>query len=805
MDKLISSQEFTGKEKLTNIVKSLLQQVCYKKLVGYHLTAILVALNSILILSLFPINEVIRFLLSFFIYLLIVIAFINSKDYRLVNTKNMVEHINRNFSQLEESAQLLLLPVESLSLIQRIQLQRITKIFYVKFNDGSLRASLPKIKVRLPLMLFVSALAIFLLSPVLSSIVKSMNADTNSGGAPTGLDEKPVEQIALPKLITKEVKVVPPRYTNLEEVLGSEMNLELVENSAVSWSLEFSRDDVEYYFIGSEFSHSNADRQKLIRQKSGRYLLEANIEQTSIYRIVYLQGDKFYPLTDVYSLEVISDKSPKIKIIKPRRTLIELAKHKPAEFELKVLVSDDYGIEKVRILASVAKGSGEAVKFRDKVFEFANFEQTQKGRIYQKNWSLLDLDMEPGDEVYFNLIANDNKQPIQQQSKSTTVIVRWLDDAEIEMAAEGIRIGFVPEYFRSQRQIIIETEQLIQDKEDLTNEEFNHVSTDLGHSQQDLKQKYGQYLGDEVGEGPGEQFGLADGYHGGEESHSGEASTGVEQHDDEEEPKPGKNSVEVGHSHQESVEQVVHEGEKDLSGKSQLISRFAHNHGSIEIGPMSKRDPKSWMKKAVNEMWQAELHLMLSEPEKALEYEYLAYKYLKLARQADRIYAKRLGFEPPPVSEDKRLSGELLDILNYSLSLEDKVDKQKDNYLFQQAHQLLTQQNEGEILSSAQKKLVANLRQRLLELAKTRPVLIKYAATLERILIAQKLVLNDCQACVSQLSDKLWQLLPRPMSLPLVRTQTNLLNNSEINSYLERVKLIKSSADAQSKVGVERD
>jgi len=55
------------------------------------------------------------------------------------------------------------------------------------------------------------------------------------------------------------------------------------------------------------------------------------------------------------------------------------------------------------------------------------------------------------------------------------------------------------------------------------------------------------------------------------------------------------------------------------------------------------------MKQAIANMWNAELHLMMSEPALALPYEKEALKFLTQAKNAERIYVKRLGFEPPPV------------------------------------------------------------------------------------------------------------------------------------------------------------
>ncbi|MGB0495291.1 MAG: hypothetical protein ACPGJI_02960, partial [Kangiellaceae bacterium] len=496
----------------------------------------------------------------------------------------------------------------------------------------------------------------------------------------------------------------------------------------------------------------------------------------------------------------------------PKESLTEFTKSSIPSFELVVNVSDDYDISSAIIQASVAKGSGEAVKFRDKVFEFEQISQlktksvkqgnqsrpTRSSFRYGKRWQLSELDMEPGDEVYFYVVAKDNKKPEHQLTKSSSVIVRWLDDEETEIAAEGIRIGYIPEYFRSQRQIIIETTQLIEDRSDLDTATFKERSVDLGHSQSDLKTKYGQYLGDEFGEGPEEHFGLADGYHGGEVSDAGVSHSSYSEKDahdeehneaDHEEQNEYKNNPLQREHVEVSDESMGHE--TDLSGASELVSQFTHNHGTVEIAPLSKRDPKTWMKMAVNEMWQAELHLMLSEPAKALPFEKKAYKYLKQARKADRIYAKRLGFEPPPVTEERRLTGEMSEVKSSTIEVKGHVEDSSSEKLYRALFALINQwmmlDEEQKILfklSNVQLELIKSLKNNLLQQATVRPVLIKYVAILEQVIIKQSLYLADCDECIKDLYARLWIFISDSKSLPLTRVRSTGISKDNEKQYL---------------------
>ena len=568
-----------------------------------------------------------------------------------------------------------------------------------------------------------------------------------------------VMQICLPAdkyfspavLLATTITVTPPSYTGLVQSQLFEGDIEIIEGSKVQWQLTFN--DTLGIF-GLEFGDDSY--QRLIRKgQSNQYTATKIITKTGLYRITDLPG--------VYSVSVIKDKKPKVRVVEPNRSLLELVKTSEAKFTATALVSDDFGLTKVEILASVAKGSGESVKFRDEVFEFDSHSTTKQGELYSKAWDLKALGMEPGDEVYFTIVAYDNKAGEAQQGRSGTVIVRWLDDEEQGIAAEGILIDYVAEYFRSQRQIIIETEQLLADKDDLTAKQFSQTSTSLGYSQSDLKQRYGQYLGDEFGD---ESSGQID---------SGDALEA--EHEEEHEHEDPQ-----AHAATEGLGEGVGEG---FGSASAVIAQFAHAHEDVHVGEVSSQNPKAMMKKAVSIMWQAEAHLLQSEPELALPFEKQAYKYLKLAKQAERIYVKRLGFEPPPVSEDKRLTGELTDIHSYSRDTQTQQNSDSDDALFRQSFTALNQVQDK--FGAEQRLQLDKLKTRLTELAETRPGLIRQAATVERILLGNSIVLTDCESCLVNLKQKLWQLVSSPVSHPVAGQQNYLNVDVMIGGYLQRV------------------
>ncbi len=707
-----------------------------------------------------------------------------------LNESALLEHINRTFPKYEESAQLLIEDVrEDNNFIRHFQKSKVAAIFLDDYSKNLLQKSLPSMNyfkfvviVLLVGLLFIMAdrIKIFSLSNIYSTKIHN---DRKSNSIEN-------EAVLIPKILDQSIEVESPKYSQIPRQMSKDFNINAMEGARVTWSVRFTNPKAKYFLVGID-----GNKFQMTESNSGEFVADQLVSRTGIYRFEYQLDLKKHPIGDVYSISMQRDRPPKITVMFPDKTPLEFSQLDSPTFDLKVNIGEDFGLSEVKILASVAKGSGESVKFRDQQFSFdenigknAHLAQVAlntslTSSSFTKKWSLESLEMEPGDEAYFNVIATDNKQPFQQTSRSESIIVRWLDEDNYAVVAEGMNINFLPEYFRSQRQIIVETEQLIEDKNDLSSNLFSEKSVDLGHSQSDLKRKYGQYLGDEFGEGPGEQFGLADGYHGGESLATGEATAGMNNNISTDVNKDDQQQ-ELGHEHES--EEHEQKGRGYFSGnKASLINRFTHTHNSIEVGPMGSKDPKSWMKLAVDRMWQAELHLMLSQPKLALPFEYQAYKYFKLARQAERIYAKRLGFEAPPVDESNRLSGELFDILTVEVNYEDPKVETGDNILFRASYSLLD--DNATPLTKSQVRILERLKLRLLALADKRPALIKYATIAEKLILKNNVNMSDCNRCKQNLKFKLWQMLPEPVSLPNKPHRYIRYKEAFERSYLEEV------------------
>ena len=288
-----------------------------------------------------------------------------------------------------------------------------------------------------------------------------------------------------------------------------------------------------------------------------------------------------------------------------------------------------------RAASVMARGSGEGVKFRE-----SRFTLEAGARISQQQWrvdmalDLKALGMRPGDELYFYLEARDNRAPQAQSSRSDTYFVVWQDTAEIASAIHtGLLITPIPEYFRSQRQIIIDTEKLLRDRPRLAEEDFKRYSQNLGLDQQALRLRYGQFLGEES-----------------------ESATEVQNPSGE---LPKEHGGEGESAHRPS------KPSSDKTGAEEILNSFAHKHDVEENATLFAPSVKTQLKAALVEMWEAELRLRTHRPQEALPYEYRALTLLKAVQQSTRAYVQRVGFEPPPIKiEEKRLSGNLEKVAN---------------------------------------------------------------------------------------------------------------------------------------------
>jgi hypothetical protein len=319
-----------------------------------------------------------------------------------------------------------------------------------------------------------------------------------------------------------------------------------------------------------------------------------------------------------YNIRVTPDQAPQVTIAEPSE-LIHLLARDANNARIAVVARDDYAIVRASLHLTLARGSGENVRFTDREVPLPA-SGDPKNRTWNKQWTLAELGMEPGDELYFFVRATDNAPDNPHTVQSPTYTLRLPGPEAESVDSTALPTLVKPESLRSQRQIIIDTEQLLADAQ--ANPKLPMLrarSESIAADQAALRLRYGQFLGEEsslFGDEHGENK-----EHGHEEHGSSQQSMGTE----------------VG-----------------------AMQRFGHVHDQEDNATIFDPQTKAILKRALAAMWEAEKALRAVSPRAALAPEYKALAAIKELQAAERVYLHRTAFEPPALKEEKRMTGDMV-------------------------------------------------------------------------------------------------------------------------------------------------
>ncbi len=390
------------------------------------------------------------------------------------------------------------------------------------------------------------------------------------------------------------LQVTPPAYTGVAAFDSAPRELQVPEQSRVRWCLQAAIE-------GDAIELSDGTRLPL-NAGCATWLASESV----LWR---WRGTR-------YTLRVLPDAAPLITVRAPDELIRTLS---PSETTTRIAVTvrDDYQVVRASLHLTLARGSGENVRFSDRELPLPQG-RDPRVRDWEKTWTLKELGMEPGDELYFFVRASDNAEPRPHISTSPTVTLRLPGPVAATEEASALPMLVKPENLRSQRQIIIDTEQLLADMKSGPKPKPAEVrarSESIATEQAQLRRRYGQFLGEESS-----LFGDAD-------EHDHEAEHGGAQPD--------------------------------------LMAQFGHVHDQAENATLFDEATKKVLRRALSAMWDAEKALRAITPQPALPFEYRALEAIKQLQQADRIYLHRTAFVPPPLKEDKRLSGDVVGARSY--------------------------------------------------------------------------------------------------------------------------------------------
>lgn len=549
-----------------------------------------------------------------------------------VSTVDLIRHLDRTFPQFEESSRLWVLDEATLSPVEKLQRRRINAAWLhaleaaergapspMKPPGGFLRGSAWALVAGASLALLARSIQL----PVprneealakASEPVKASAPSAAAGGAK-----------AVPVTLGSAVlTVVPPAYTGLRPRRVEGLDAAVEEGSVVRWEIAFTGTPAS---ARVEFGEGQAAPLALSAAAAGVFSGEQVQVATQLYRLSVLLSDgSRRELPELHALKVIADAPPTVEVVTPSaaRTVIDPSTAGAWKVEVRVKAADDYGLGAAKLVATVAKGSGEGVKFREQSFPF---EDSDLGRehTFIQTLDLKALGMEPGDELYFHAAVSDRKAPHANVAVSETRFVA-LKGPESSRAATARGLGgvnLVPEYFRSERQLIIDTERLVADQPTLSQAEFQRRAEDLGFDQSLLKDRYGQFMGAET-----------------EDDSEGPA-------DEAQKKKPAA-------------------AQRDSQGprsSDQVIAPYVDQHDAPEAETLFDSRQKGSLREVIAAMWEAERYLRTLRPAEALPAENHALRVLKVLQQGSRVYVKHVGFDAAPLAvAERRLRADLGDI-----------------------------------------------------------------------------------------------------------------------------------------------
>jgi hypothetical protein len=520
------------------------------------------------------------------------------------------------------------------------------------------------------------------------------------------------------KLLATQLKITAPAYTGLPVVTGTALHAKFPEASRLQWQLRFQPQptSAELVFF---------DGQRIpLQQQGDAWTASRVMTESDVYRI---EIDSLpLPPGKWQRLDAIKDQAPVVRTLLPDRSLSLVAPGQtrwPLQFE----AEDDYGLGNAEIEIQLAQGSGENIEFKS-IIRTMTGQGNAASKRFAGNLDLAELGMQVGDDLIVQFRIKDRRQPTANETRSSSFILRWPSEDTVEATGvEGLLKKVMPAYFRSQRQIIIDTEKLLAQRSKLDRETFEIRSDTIGVDQRLLRLRYGQFLGEESEGGrqapaPKEEDGAVEEQHHAEDGHD---------HSDEQ-AKP-----------------------KTAAANNQaVIEEYGHIHDIPEAATLLDPETKKLLRAALNEMWQAELHLRTAEPKKALPYEYRALALIKKVQQGSRIYLARVGSELPPIDESRRLSG---DRTGYVASKDGLVAATVDDAPLLRFWQILSN-GEGETPD------YAALRQWLAK----HPSRVPDALGL-KVALAELQSRPDCLSCRQSLMAQLWPVLPKVPAVPQSR------------------------------------
>ncbi len=528
---------------------------------------------------------------------------------------------------LDDSSALLFAEAAALSPLQRLQRERLEQ----RLRERAAPDLRPPWSMRAIALAWLALIAVCLAAALWPA------PRAVPGAAPAPARDAPVA--SEPRLLEQSLQVRPPAYTGLDATSTSSLHAEAPVDSTLQWTLRYAPQPAAVELVFHD------GKRLALRREGDAWTARHVLRASTLYRVVP-DGVAGADTSPLHRLDAIADQPPRVRVIAPERGLTLMTRGQ-RDWTLQFEAGDDHGVSaRARLLVTRTEGTGENIRFQDhvRVLQGRGDARTKRFAVSLKP---ADFGLQRGEDLVARLEVSDNRAPQPQLARSASVILRWPPEPVLGAEGlDGLARQVLPAYFRSQRQVIIDAEALLQERPRLRADEFERRSDLLGVDQRLLRLRYGQFLGEESEGGrplptsdlPTSDLPVDDGHDDDAHDHADDPARAPG--DDHDHGDPGA-------------------GQPAGFGKvDDVLEAFGHTHDIAEAATLLDPQTRETLRGALREMWQSELHLRQARPHEALPYAYRALELIKQVQQAERIYLPRVGTRLPPIDQSRRLGGD---------------------------------------------------------------------------------------------------------------------------------------------------
>ena len=435
-------------------------------------------------------------------------------------------------------------------------------------------------------------------------------------GALVPAADGPTPPPGVPRLTALRLRVTPPAYTGLPARDLATLDARVPQGSRLEWTLRFSPQPGAAALVAPD------GPALALRRAGADWSADLTLDRSRLYRVTPA-GLTATPAAPLHRLDAIADAPPQVRVLQPARSLTLVAPGQrlwPLVFE----AVDDYGVAPdARLHLTFAEGEGEQVAFRERTLVVHGSGDPRRRR-FAVDLDYAALGFTRGGDLVAQLRVDDDRAPSPQAAAGPSLILRW--PSAPEAMGEGLNGAVktvLPAYLRSERQIIIDAEQLLRDRRGLDTQRFLARSDGLGADQQGLRLRYSEFLGGE-NEHAENELPTSDADEAAPVATPAGAAT----------PAPSK----------------------PFGVEGDTLHAYGHAHDQPEAD-LLEPNARAKLKAAVGQMFGAETRLRQGDPAAALPYAHAALVLIKDVQQAERVFVAHTGLQAPPIDEARRLTG----------------------------------------------------------------------------------------------------------------------------------------------------